>query len=45
MEQVFLITVTMQSKVYIWNRLIAGIAGSNPVGCMDIRLLCFLCVV
>ena len=33
-----------RSKVRVCERLLAGIAGSNPVGGMDVCLLCLLCV-
>jgi hypothetical protein len=39
------ITVAVRSKKYVWNPLLAGIAGSNPAEGMDVRLLCLLCVV
>ena len=29
-------------KAWVWGRSLAGIAGSNPVGDMDVSLLCFL---
>jgi hypothetical protein len=35
-----MIPVAMQSKAYICNRLVAGIAGSNPAEGMDVCLLC-----
>jgi len=34
------IPVTVLSKVWIWSRLIARIAGSNPTEGVDVRLLC-----
>jgi len=37
--------VAMLSKACVYNRLIAGIAGSNPAEDMDVRLLRSLCVV
>jgi hypothetical protein len=37
--------VATLSKVCVYNRLIAGIAGSNLAEDMDVRLLCLLCVV
>ena len=38
------IPVVVRSKKYVWNRLLAGIEGSNPAEGMDARLLCLLCV-
>jgi hypothetical protein len=32
-------------KAWVYGRSLAGIAGSNPAGCMDVCLLCVLCVV
>jgi len=34
-----------RSKAYVWGRLIAGIAGSNPARGMFVFLSCVLCVV
>jgi len=34
----------VRSKAEICSRLVAGIAGSSPAERMDVRLLCFLCV-
>jgi hypothetical protein len=39
------IPVAALSKVCVYVRSLAGIAGSNPVGGMDVCLLCVLCVV
>jgi hypothetical protein len=33
-----------QSKARDWGRSLAGIAGSNPAGDMDVCLSCVLCV-
>jgi hypothetical protein len=38
------IKMSLQSKAYVRSRLIAGIAGSNSVEGMNVRLLCLLCV-
>ena len=38
-----LISVAARSKAYVYDRSIAGIAGSNPGKDIDIRLLCLLC--
>jgi hypothetical protein len=37
--------ITVRSKALVCSRLIANVAGSNPTGGMDVRLLCLLCVV
>ena len=42
--QMMLITVAEQSKVRVCGRLLAGIAGSNPAGGLDVCLLWVLCV-
>ena len=34
--------LALQSKAYVCDRLIAGIAGSNPAENVDVRLLCVL---
>jgi len=39
------ILVTARCKVWVFGRSLAGIAGSNPCGGMDICLLQVLCVV
>ena len=39
------IPVAAQSKACICGRSLAGIAGSNPAGGVDVCLLCFLCIV
>ena len=39
------IRVAVRSKACLCCCLLAGIAGSNPAGVMDIRLLTVLCVV
>ena len=33
-----------RSKAWVWGRSPAGIAGSNPAGGMDVRLLSVLCM-
>jgi len=33
----------MQSKVWIWGYLLAGIVGSNPVGGMDVSVVAAVC--
>jgi len=38
-------TMTMRSKAYVYNLLIAGVAGSSPDEGMNVRVLCLLCVV
>jgi hypothetical protein len=38
------IPVVAQSKAYVWSRLVAGIAGSNPAQGMDVCLLCLYVV-
>jgi len=35
--------VGARSKAYVCGRSLAGIAGSDPAGAMDICLLCVLC--
>ena len=35
----------MRSKAYVCGRSLVGIAGSSPVGGMDVCLLCIFCVV
>jgi hypothetical protein len=40
-----LVGVAARSKAWVCGRLLAGIAGSNPSGGMDVCLLCMLCVV
>jgi len=37
--------MAVRSKTYVGNLSISGIAGSNPADDIDIRLLCWLCVV
>jgi hypothetical protein len=37
--------VAARSKSWVSGRLLAGIAGSNPAGGMDVYLLLVLCVV
>jgi len=37
--------VAARSKVWVCDRSLAGIAGSNRTGGMDVCLLCVLCVV
>jgi hypothetical protein len=37
------IPVAVPSNALVCSRLITGIAGSNPAGGMDVRLLCLLC--
>jgi hypothetical protein len=39
------IPVAARSKAWDCGRSLAGIAGSNPAGGMDICVLCVLCVV
>jgi hypothetical protein len=39
------IRVAERSKARVYGRSHAGIAGSNPAGCMDVCLLLVLCVV
>ena len=39
------IPLAVWSKVYVWGRLIAGIAGSNPTDGRDVCLVYLLCVV
>jgi hypothetical protein len=39
------ITMAARSKAWVCGSSLAGIAGSNPVGSMDVCLLCLLCVV
>ena len=41
----WLVPVSARSKTQLCNLLVAGIAGSNPAECMDVRRLCLLCVV
>jgi len=38
-------SVTVQSKAWVCGHSLAGIAGSNPVGGMGVRLLCLFCFV
>jgi hypothetical protein len=35
----------VRSKAWVFGRFLAGIAGSNPTGGMDVCLLWVLCVV
>ena len=37
--------LSARSKAQVCNPSIAGIAGSSPADGMDVRLLCWLCVV
>ena len=37
------IPVAVPSKKWVCGRSLAGIAGSNPAGDMNIRILCVLC--
>jgi hypothetical protein len=39
------IPVTARSKAWVCDRLLAGIAGSNPTGGMDVSILQVFCVV
>ena len=39
------IPVAVRSKTWVFDRSLAGIAGSNPAGGMDVRLLWMLHVV
>ena len=39
------IPVAARSKAWVHGRSLAGIAGSNPSGGMDVCLVCVLCVV
>jgi len=39
------IPVAVQSKAWVWGRFIAGIASSNPLEELDVRLLGLLCFV
>jgi len=39
------IPVTVQSKAWVYGRIIAEIARSNPADSMILRLFCLLCVV
>jgi hypothetical protein len=35
----------LRYKAWVYVRLLHGIAGLNPVGIMDVCLLCALCVI
>ena len=39
------ISVAAPPKAWVCDRSLAGIAGSNPIKGMDVRLLCSLCVI
>jgi hypothetical protein len=39
------IPVAARSKVWVFGRSLAGIAGSNPSAGMDVRLLLMMCVI
>jgi len=41
----FPVPVAIKSKMWVCGRSLAGIAGSNPAGDMDVCLLLVLCVV
>jgi hypothetical protein len=45
LEWIFKIPVAARSKAWVCGRSLAATAGSNPAECMDVCLLCVLCIV